>query len=335
MTGWDILNQAIAKAREEVAAHAPDAVTAAEGEAYIGRLVANGLTGNFLGHLLTENGLGRILPTNGGPNPHYIMQHSGIDSSRSYRIEGVINGSERVGIGLYTFDPTGTAFEVGYKAFDRASIPADGRFTLDIGNDVPGALPIPPEAKVVLIRTLHRDPAATPARLRLTPPAPQAGPALTGGSTDAALGRTAHVLSTTVPQFLEWTRITSVAPNSLGPAPPHLAAAVQGDPDTAYFLGYYLLGEGEHLAVTMPEGLKGYWSLHVYNHWLESLNREGAHDANSVVDADGRIRIQVGPAVPSGTPNRLDTAGRLRGVLICRAIGSGNVDAPEARVVSG
>jgi hypothetical protein len=61
-TGWEALNAAIEEARTLIAAEAPDASVAAEGEAYVTRIVAAGLGGAVLGHLFREGGLTRALP---------------------------------------------------------------------------------------------------------------------------------------------------------------------------------------------------------------------------------------------------------------------------------
>lgn len=325
---WDALHAAIATARELVAAQAPDPETAAEGEAYVTRVVAVGLSGAVLGHLFQQDGLSRALPCYGGPNPDYIMRFAPVDAGRSYRLEGRLNGSERVGVGLYSYGPNGAPLEAGYAAFDRGNSAPDGSFAIDLGPD--GALPIAPGTRVMLTRTLHRDPDGEPARLRLTGGAEASGLALAMGSNDAALGFVAHSLLNNVREYLKWTEVARSYRNRLDAAPSELAETVQGDRDTQYFLGGYDLDEGEWLEVTMPAGIAGYWSLHAYNYWYEHLQTSGAHDRNATADADGRVRIAVGPKLPQGAANRIDTLGRRKGAFVCRIIGAGG--RPETRV---
>ena len=81
MEGWEAVNAAVAAARAEITAAAPDAVIAAEGEAYVMRILATCLNDAFLGHLFTDSGLARALPTRGGPNPDYRMAYAPLDQS--------------------------------------------------------------------------------------------------------------------------------------------------------------------------------------------------------------------------------------------------------------
>jgi hypothetical protein len=65
--GWDALNAAIAEARALVAAEAPDPQIAAEGEAYVARVVTAALSGAVMGHRHLQGGLATALPVYGGP----------------------------------------------------------------------------------------------------------------------------------------------------------------------------------------------------------------------------------------------------------------------------
>ncbi len=327
MTGWSTLETAQREAQALVAAAAPDAATAVEGTAYVTRVMTAALGPAFLGHLLAEDGLSRPLPCHGGPNPDYIMRHAGIDPARSYRLEGRINGSERIGIGLYSIGPNGAPLEVGYTVFTPDLCGTDGNFALDIAAGVArlGLLAVPANARILLIRILHRNSLSDPARLRLSGGPAPTGLALATGSHDGALAFVARTLGNNIREYLKWTAAAVERRNRLDSAPPELAATVQGDPDTLYFLGGFDFAEDEWLEVTMPETLSGYWSLHAYNYWFEHLQTQGIHDLNALPDPDGRFRIAVGPRRPEGASNWIDTSGRSRGTLICRIIGTGSL----------
>jgi hypothetical protein len=333
---WDKVHAAVATARAEVAAAAPDAVTAAEGEAYVARILTTCLTDAFLGHLTVEGGLTRALLTRGGPNPDYRIYSAPIDPGARYRIEGRLNGSERVGIGAYTFEG-GSAVISDYAAFDAKTAAPDGSFALDASTDAsgPNTLTILPGARVFTIRVLHRDLRAEPATLRLAGGPPVHDLGLAQGSTEAALGQVAQALVGSIRMFLEWSAVTSASKNAFIAEEPKMAQGVQGDPDTIYYLGSYDLADGEWLEVAVPAGIPRYWSLHAYDHWCEHLPGASMGDNVAEADADGAIRIAIGPSAPSGAPNRIDTLGRRRGALIFRAIGAGSVAVPQTAVHSG
>lgn len=330
--GWEALNAAVAEARAIIAAAAPDPALAAEGQAYVARVLTACLNDAFLGHLMCDGGLFRALPTRGGPNPDYLMSHAPIDPARRYRIEGRLNDSERVGVGLYSFGKMGAADLSAYAAFDAVTADDEGRFSLEIASDAagPGTLAIQPDARVLIVRILHRDPAGQPARVVLTGGPPVADLGLMRGSADGALEHAAQVMLSTVRQFLEWSAVTSAAPNRFLAEAPNLSQGVIGDADTTYYLGYYDLAEGEWLEAVMPPGIPGYWSLHAYNHWCEPLPRAGAHDRNTRCEPDGGIQIVIGPNPPADAPNRIETVGRRRGLLVCRIIGAPDVGPPLA-----
>jgi hypothetical protein len=332
--GWDAVNAAVATARAEVAAAAPDPSTAGEGEAYVMRVLAACLSDAFLGHLTSEGGLSRALPVRGGPNPDYRMVHAGLDPRRRYRLEGKLNASERVGVGIYSFGAGGSADLLAYAAFDATKVDAAGRFAIDIAANAegPGTLPIPAGARVVMMRTLHRDAAGEPAQLLLSGGPPIRDLTLAQGSVAAALGQVANALTTAIRTFLEWSAVTSAAVNGFHAETPRMTQGVQGDPDTIYFLGSFHLAEREWLEVTLPAGIPGYWSLHAYNHWCEALPGAGIGDNTAAPEPDGRIRIAVGADGWGDAPNRIDTLGRRRGALICRFIGAGVVAVPTAIV---
>ncbi|MBW8754518.1 MAG: DUF1214 domain-containing protein, partial [Sphingomonadales bacterium] len=258
-----------------------------------------------------------------------IMRFAPVEAERNYRLEGKLGASERVGVGLYSYGPNGAPLEAGYAAFDRTNTAPDGSFAIDIGPG--GAMPIEPGTRVMLVRVLHRDPDSDPAKLRFTGGPQASGLVLAMGSNDAALGFVAHSLANNVREYLKWTEVARRYRNRLDVTPPELTETVQGDRDTQYFLGGFDLGESEWLEVTMPANIGGYWSLHAYNFWYEHLQTPGAHDRNTVADADGLIRIAVGPKLPAGAANRIDTQGRRKGAFVCRIIGPGGCPATEVK----
>ncbi len=333
-SGWQSLNAAIAEVRALIAAEAPDSEIAAEGEAYITRVVTAALSSAVMGHRHMQGGLATALPVYGGPNPDYIMRHAIVDPDRRYQLEGRLNGSERVGVGLYSFGRNGAPQIASYTAFDSSNCNSDGAFSLDIASGArgPDTLAIPPGARILMFRILHRD-NSQPAQLDLAGGQPQHGPTLLGSSNDAALTHAANAVRSNIIEYLKWMTAARNLPNRLDVAPRDLADTVVGDADTQYFLGGFDLAEGEWLEVTLPAGLSGYWSLHAYNFWYEHLVTPGVHDRNAVAGEDDLIRVAVGPKLPADAVNCIDTLGRRRGAFVCRIVGNENqIQVPVTQV---
>ena len=177
-----------------------------------------------------------------------------VDPTRHYRLEGCLNDSERVGIGLYSFAASGAALLAGYAAFERQKrLPMAGSCSR-LSPDAPGAgrLQLAPNRRVLIVRTLHRSAQGRPCRYDL----------------------------------LCW--VSSKA--------------------------------------------TGHWSLHAYNHWCEYLTGASVHDASAVANDGGRVRVCIGPSLAAGLPNRIDTLGRRRGVLIFRTLGASEQQLPLANL---
>lgn len=297
------------------------------------RLMTAALNDAFLPHLFRAGDLTRVLPTRGAPNPDYLMWYAGIDPSHHYRLHGCLQDSERVGIGLYRFSSAGALEIDGYAAFDPTTVGRDRWFSLNIAADVTGpeSLNITPDTRALIVRILHRATNGFPAMVTLSgegsKPARAGDPAR---KLEQAAKSTLHG----VRQFLRWSELLSAAPNRLLEPPSAIAAEVQGDPDTVYRLGYFALGENERLHVKVSPGLHGYWSLYAYSHWCEVLPGAGVHDRSATADADGPVRIDIGPNPPADGVNWIDTRGRSRGVLIFRAIGDADVPTLPAEIRS-
>lgn len=336
LTGWVSLNAALATARAELSSAAPDPVTDVESESCLARVVTSSLNDNFFRHQLTVNGLTRSVPTMGGPNPDYLLCSAPLDPTRRYRLEGCLHDSERVAVGLYSLGVGGSLLPAGQASFKQAELGTDGRFALDLAADARahGSLKIQSDARVLLVRTLHRNPDGRPAALTLTGGAAPSGPAFPAETSESGLEQAAQRTLRTVRQYIEWARLISATPNHFALPDPSIAETARGDADTEYFFGYYELREGEWLETLVPGGLTGYWSLHAYSHWLEALPGAGVHDLSAATDPDGRVRVRVGPAVPPDLPNPVDTLGRRRGVLIFRAIGASGLRVPNTVVRS-
>jgi hypothetical protein len=326
--GWDALLADLARARAEIAAAAPDAETAAEGEAYLARLLATGLEGGFLAHETVRGGLNWPSARIGGANPDYRIAQARIDPAATYELRGRLNDAERVAVGLYTLDAASALIIDDYTAFDRRTTP-DGDFALTIGPDAqgPGALRSAAGTSVLLIRELARAGARTPAEAALSPAAP--APMAASAAPMAAVGQR---LLANLRHFILWSRLIGETPNRFIGPPPAIAASVQGDADTHYYFAYYRLEPGQALVVDAPTQACAYWSFQATNHWLEPLPGASLHDKSVKAEADGTARIRIACGAGAGLANVIDTLGRRRGVVLHRTVGAREMLIPTARV---
>lgn len=89
----------------------------------------------------------------------------------------------------------------------------------------------------------------------------------------------------------------------------------------AFGIGYFSLAEDEALIVEVTPPQAKYWSLHLGNYWMESL--DFAHHQSSLnghqaaLDSDGAFRAVVSLRDP-GIANWLDPAGHAEGSMIYR-----------------
>jgi hypothetical protein len=326
--GWDALLADLAVARAEIAAAAPDAETAVEGEAYLARLLATGLETPFLTHETTQDGLNWPPARIGGANPDYRIAQARIDPQATYELRGRLNDAERLAVGLYTLDAASAPIIDDYTAFDRRTTPG-GDFSLTVGPQAqgPGALKSAAGTSLLLIRELVRAGARTRADMALTPAAP--APMIADAAPLAGVGQR---LLANLRHFILWSRLIGETPNRFIGPPPQIAASVQGDADTHYYFAYYLLEPGEALVIDAPTQACAYWSFQATNHWLEPLPGASLHDKSVEAEADGAARIRVTAGEGAGLPNAIRALGRRRGVVLHRTVGAKAMVIPNARV---
>jgi hypothetical protein len=110
------------------------------------------------------------------------------------------------------------------------------------------------------------------------------------------------------------------APNTLVTAQAAELGAADTTPDNLYMIGTFRLEPGERLLLDVEPPDTRYWSVTLENIWHECIDarrrRSSMTGNGAVVDADGHVRITIGPEPAEG--NWLDTGGRHRGFVILR-----------------
>lgn len=104
----------------------------------------------------------------------------------------------------------------------------------------------------------------------------------------------------------------------------------------SFGIGYFALANDEALLVEVTPPRAKYWSLHLGNYWMESLDfanfQSSLNGHQARLDKDGVFRAIVSIRDP-GVPNWLDTAGRREGSMIYRWNQADGAPIPRGRVV--
>jgi hypothetical protein len=184
-------------------------------------------------------------------------------------------------------------------------------------------------SRVLIIRELHKVDTTTPATIhveRLDGPA-----SLLTGPLGNVFAMAAERVKATLHQYLRWTELFTEAPNAMRQMPQELDDAVNGDPDTRYYSGGFVLEADQVLEITIPEIECDYWMIQANTHWLEPLAGAHVNDATAERDSDGVIRVRVGTG-PIAEPNALDSGGRARGTLLYRTVDANETVVPTVEV---
>jgi hypothetical protein len=114
------------------------------------------------------------------------------------------------------------------------------------------------------------------------------------------------------------------------------AVAAAGQRYQASGVGYWVLAEDEALIVEVTPPKAKYWSLHLGNFWMESLDfashQSSLNGHQARLDADGVFRAVIARRDP-GVPNWLDPAGHAEGAMIYRWNQADGSPVPATRLV--
>ncbi len=207
-------------------------------------------------------------------------------------------------------------------------IAPDGSFEIIAGGDPLPAnwMPIGAGADTIWVRQFFYDwENESPASLRIDriDTGPRSAP---GGVLDAGfLARRLEAVATNVEANLDlWTAVAAAQRERLRNVfPPQAFGGAQmgAQKHQTAGTGYFALADDEALLVEVKPPAAVYWSLHLCNFWLESLDyanhQSSLNGHQAVLDGDGVFRAVVAHRDP-GVPNWLDTAGHCEGTMIYR-----------------
>jgi hypothetical protein len=218
----------------------------------------------------------------------------------------------------------------------------DGSFELALSKQKrPGNwIELPDDATVLTVRQFFYDwENELPGTLwieRVDPHAPERPPA----ASSAPVERWLDALGLFVRSNADYWQKISVAKrqqaNSFPSDPGIGAVSAASQKYQAFGVGYFALAQDEALIVEVKPPRAKYWSLHLGNFWMESLDfanhQSSLNGHQAKLDADGVFRAVVAQRDP-GVANWLDSAGHAEGSMIYRWNQADSAPIPAARKV--
>lgn len=260
--------------------------------------------------------------------PDTIYRQFNIADGGVYRLTGTRGDSPYISFTAYRAALTDrVAADLHDGELDIAD---DGTFELTIGGPAQSSNWLDTAgggnaAAFVIIREYCHDRAnGTHATFEIeqTEPAPSHRPELDVDTFTAALGIIGLGLTFSNDATVKLSEELRLRPNQMNEAAADLVSEMAGTPHNHYQLCYVQLTDGQAVELELDPPSCRYWSVHLNNWWLESPEfRDGQsvciNDAQAERDADGVVRIRVGPDDP-GAGNWLDTKGRHETILLAR-----------------
>ena len=351
---WDDFCDALKKAGHDIvlAETAPkNALDRAEGWRYLARLTRGALE-SFLEAADTQapaftRGVHETIKM-GLDNPDNIYLTAPVNGNYTYRISGTRGTVHYLGFGAQAggYGKTASLDTSGYLEAKDMHIHADGSFEI-IASSAPQTgnwLRMTPETRLLQVRQtrLHHN-TDIPAHVKIERIDGDNQPRhLSAERVDKALQGAAFFVSGTAGLFAKWTEDFRAHPNTLPRFNPEVALAAGGDPNIAYYHGYFQLEDDEALLVEFTPPACDFWNLQLANYWLESLDYRyfpvHINKCTAQYRTDGSVRAIISKEKPiskqkAETENWLDTCGRNEGTLCLRWVRAAEHPQPQARVV--
>jgi hypothetical protein len=278
----------------------------------------------------------------GADNPDNRYLSAPLSGRCEYRISGTRGTVHYLGFGTQAgnYGSTGGLETTGYLDHSELELDPDGRLEVLVScrRKPRNWLPMREDSRTLVVRQTFLDRAReVPAELRIERiDGPHRARPVTPESIDRGLRNTARFVGGTARLFGRWAEGFRKRPNDLPPFDPAVARAAGGDPNIAYYHGYWELEPEQALVIEAAPPACEHWNFQLNNHWMESLDYRyfpiwvNKHTAR--YRPDGSVRVVVAHADP-GVPNWIPTCGHRRGTMCWRWIRAAEHPQPRTRVV--
>jgi len=256
------------------------------------------------------------------PDTDYLNAPVNTQEGRVYRVSGRIpQGTLYLGILLY-----GRGGRIGNRLTDsELAIDDDGRFEVLISTEEQAGnwLEADGDETLVMVRQYFTDRATEePVELSIEFLSEKQAPV----PLDAErLARQVSLAERMLRAVFERTLFAHKMAGNVGP---NIVIRVPEDslfptPDNVYRVARFHVGDGQRLVLSGKPPVARYFSVTLYNRWLESYDylkhRISLNHEQIEYEADGSFQITIAPQAAEG-PNQLDTAGHLEGYVVIRAL---------------
>ena len=337
---------------------AGDALERAEGYRYVLRVLSGALDMHLERADPHRPALTRMLtPTRKflGDNPDTDYDYFPVTSSRTYRIRGRRGDVTYIGFCLYDARDEGGIEVGGNLADEQLKYAPDGTYEIVLSQERPrdadNWIALSPRSYCMLVRQYYLD-RGKETRAEFTvetqqvapPPAPLAEAEL--AERLRAVGnyvRETVDLSASLSVYASLQVVEGEAKHSEGEViggvvaesrlaksqrlaetiDPKVILGHMPTPDIVYTGAWWELADDEAIVVEGPAPPARYWSVQIFNRWLESPDyrylKVALNSAHTTLEKDGTFRIVLAHRDP-GVPNWIETAGHRQGQICLRAL---------------
>lgn len=280
----------------------------------------------------------------GMDNPDNVYLAAPVKGEYVYRLTGTRGTVHYLGFGAQEggYGKTGSLDTAGYLEAKDMQFDADGRFEVIAAMEEPADaqnwLRMSPETRMLQVRQTrmdHENEVLAQVRIERID-SPSAQQPLTPERIDRALREAATFVQAASGMFASWTEDFRQHPNELPRFPPERALAAGGDPNIAYYHGWFDIADDEALVVDLTPPECDFWNIQLANYWMESLDyryyKVHLNKGTAEYNPDGSVRIVIAATDP-GVSNWLDTCGHDHGTMCVRWIGATEHPDPKVTVV--
>jgi len=280
----------------------------------------------------------------GMDNPDNIYLAAPVNGNYTYKITGNRGSVHYLGFGAQAggYGKTSSLDTTGYLEAKDITLDANGNFEIFASAKPQNKnwLKMSPDTKLIQVRQTRLDhKKEIPAVVKIERvDGPNQPRHLSVERVDKALQGAAFFVAGTSQLFAQWAEDFRKHPNTLPRFDPAKATQAGGDPNIAYYHGYFQIADDEALVIDFTPPECDFWNFQLANYWLESLDYRyfpvhlNKHMAQ--YSADGSVRIVVSKEKPTTQiKNWLDTCGRNEGTMCVRWIRSKSFPDPKTRVV--